>query len=328
MKKTVFLLSILLMFSNIIIPQDEMYVDDPIMPDMEEDTSLEGLDDLEGLGGEPINDTAAGDMMGMGLDEGGTIDAGELDFGESEIPGETEGDLPSLEGMDGDAAGETGMPGEDEGLEGLFPEEEASAPAQEPAPTPPPKKKKPRPKTILASTLTNKVFTFDGEVRWFRNLSEYLSWDTSATSVNNDYKAEYIGDDMVSTAWISGDKNDGTGETITMYFDELNFAPVYEAGKRKIKVNSLRILNGYVDSEEKFEQYNRMKKIKIMKNGKTILYANMHDSLNWQTVKLPYPVTIRPYDKLQVKILEIFPEVRNARNTSLAVTEIALIGGF
>jgi hypothetical protein len=55
--------------------------------------------------------------------------------------------------------------------------------------------------------------------------------------------------------------------------------------------------------------------------------VELHDSKNWQIVKLPVPITIKSGDKIKLEIVDIYPEIRNARVTNTAISEIYLIGG-
>jgi len=62
-------------------------------------------------------------------------------------------------------------------------------------------------------------------------------------------------------------------------------------------------------------------------NNQVKYFVNLHDSKNWQIIKLPVPITIKSGDKIKIEIVDVYPEIRNARIANTAISEISLIGG-
>lgn len=182
-------------------------------------------------------------------------------------------------------------------------------------------------KTIKSEPLTDFIYTKDGNLGLHRKLVDYLKYDIKTTSEQKGFESSNINDNYANTAWIENGKNEGIGETITFNFREITFAPVYEKKFRSIEIKEIRILNGFCKDENTWEKYNRVKRFKILLNDTVKYYVDLHDSKNWQIVKLPVPITIKSGDKIKLEIVDIYPEIRNARVTNTAISEIYLIGG-
>jgi hypothetical protein len=182
-------------------------------------------------------------------------------------------------------------------------------------------------KTITSEPLTDFIFTKDGELGMQRKLDDHLKYNVKTSSNSKDFTFVNINDNYADTAWIENGKNDGVGETITFNFKEITFAPVYEKKYKSIEIKEIKILNGFCKDEETWEKYNRIKKFKILHNKQVKYYVNLHDSKNWQIVKLPVPIKIKSGDEIKIVIEDVYPEIRNARITNTAVSEILLIGG-
>jgi|DewCreStandDraft_4_1066084.scaffolds.fasta_scaffold11865_2 hypothetical protein len=180
-------------------------------------------------------------------------------------------------------------------------------------------------KTIKSEPLTDFIYTKNGELGMFRNIKDHLIYDIKTTS--NLSGIINISDNRVDTAWIENGKKEGIGEEITFNFHEITFAPVYEKKYRAIEVKEIKILNGFCKDEETWQKYNRAKKIKILLNNQVKYFVNLHDSKNWQIIKLPVPITIKSGDKIKIEIVDVYPEIRNARIANTAISEISLIGG-
>jgi len=182
-------------------------------------------------------------------------------------------------------------------------------------------------KTIISEPLTDFIYTKNGELGMQRKLDEHLKYNIKASSNLNGFTPNNINDNYADTAWIENGKNDGIGETLTFDFNEITFAPVYEKKYKSIEIKEIKILNGLCKDEETWEKYNRVKKIKILHNKQVKYHVNLHDSKNWQIVKLPVPIKITPGDEIKIVIEDVYPEIRNARITNTAISEILLIGG-
>lgn len=188
-------------------------------------------------------------------------------------------------------------------------------------------KKKWSVKTIKSEPRTNFIYTKQGNLGMHRKLMDHLKYDVKTSSYLKDFSFTNMMDNYSSTAWVNGGENEGIGETISFNFSEITFAPVYEKKYKSIEIREMRILNGFCKDEEFWEKYNRVKQFKVLLNNNTKYYVNLHDSKNWQIVKLPVPITIKSGDIIKLEIVDIYPEIRNARITNTAISEIYLIGG-
>ncbi len=182
-------------------------------------------------------------------------------------------------------------------------------------------------KTIKAVPATGFIYTKDGKIAMKRNLNDHLIYKIKASSEAVNFDSRNINDSFADTAWVENGKKEGIGENITFNFQEITFAPVYEKKYRSIEVREIKILNGFCKDENTWDKYNRVKKFKILLNNQVRYYITLHDSKNWQTIKLPVPITIKSGDKIKLEIVDVYPEIRNARITNTAVSEILLIGG-
>ncbi len=182
-------------------------------------------------------------------------------------------------------------------------------------------------KTIKSEPLTNFIYTKDGNLGEHRKLTDHLKYDVKTSSGMERFGPANIKDNYADTAWVENGKKEGVGETITFNFHEITFAPVYEKKYKSIEVKEIKILNGFCKDEETWHKYNRIKKFKVLLNNKVKYYVDLHDSKNWQIVKLPVPITIKSGDKISLEIVDIYPEIRNARIANTAISEIYLIGG-
>lgn len=182
-------------------------------------------------------------------------------------------------------------------------------------------------KTIKAEPLTNFIYTKKGDLGMHRKLLDHLKYDIKTSSGFKDFGILNINDNFADTAWVENGKKEGVGETITFSFREITFAPVYEKKYKSIEVKEIKILNGFCKDEELWQKYNRVKKLKVLLNNQVKYYVNLHDSKNWQIVRLPVPITIKSGDTIKMEIIDVYPEIRNARIANTAISEIYLIGG-
>lgn len=182
-------------------------------------------------------------------------------------------------------------------------------------------------KTIKAEPLTDFIYTKKGNLGMHRKLLDHLKYDIKTSSEFKNFGVLNINDNFADTAWVENGKKEGLDETITFSFREITFAPVYEKKYKSIEVKEIRILNGFCKDEELWQKYNRVKKLKILLNKQVKYYVNLHDSKNWQIIRFPAPITIKSGDIIKMEIVDVYPEIRNARIANTAISEIYLIGG-
>jgi len=153
------------------------------------------------------------------------------------------------------------------------------------------------------------------EIAFYENYSEegsywsiiegcswYCGGDTdslSATSSlensrNITYSAENIHDLSYETAWVEGAEGYGFGESITYRFTPEN-----------PRITKIIIVNGYVKSEQIWQENSRVKKLKMYVNDEPFAILNLEDSRAEQTF------TIEPLgtaDRKDWKAMEALPK--------------------
>jgi hypothetical protein len=125
-------------------------------------------------------------------------------------------------------------------------------------------------------------------------------------------------DESAETAWVAGSdpKTSGIGTKIRFVFPsrlpkELEgITPVY----------GLDLVNGYW-KEDLWEQYGRVKKLRLYYNDKPFRDITFADSRRWQRTVLPDKM-VHSGDSMMIEILEIYPGTKHG----LAITEIVLQG--
>ncbi len=139
---------------------------------------------------------------------------------------------------------------------------------------------------------------------------------------NDSFKAEYISDLSFKTTWIEGKKGYGIGETI-----EFVFPPEHP------RVTKVIIVNGYVQSKEKWRNYSRVKKLKMYINNKPFAIINLKDFYGEQSFNVkPIGYSDRfDYQLLKKKPpwsikFEIMDVYKGNRFDHTAITEIYFDG--
>jgi hypothetical protein len=110
-----------------------------------------------------------------------------------------------------------------------------------------------------------------------------MDWTLSATSVHleNDklnYGIENLNDGIPNTAWVEGAEGYGIGEKI--------FARI-KGDRKTVNVSfwGIRIANGYQQDSSTWNNYSRVKKLKVIHNSKPILIINLPDKMGVLTAK-------------------------------------------
>jgi hypothetical protein len=125
-------------------------------------------------------------------------------------------------------------------------------------------------------------------------------------------------DESAETAWVAGPdpKSSGVGAKIRLVFPSKlpkemeGITPVY----------GLDLVNGHW-KEEIWEQYGRVKKLRLYYNDKPLRDIAFADSRRWQRTLFPDKMA-RSGDSMTIEILEIYPGTKQG----LAITEIVLQG--
>lgn len=125
-------------------------------------------------------------------------------------------------------------------------------------------------------------------------------------------------DESAETAWVAGSdpKIGGIGTKIRLAFP----AKIPKEIEGNTPVYGLDLINGHW-KEDLWEQYGRVKKVRVYYNDKPLRDIAFADSRRWQRTLLPDKM-VRSGDSMTIEILEIYPGTRNG----LAISEIVLQG--
>lgn len=126
-------------------------------------------------------------------------------------------------------------------------------------------------------------------------------------------KVAALNDSLSSTAWTQA----RPGDTLVFRFPadlprELNGTPFY----------GIDIANGVVNPLADFSAYGRLKKVRLLHNGRPVLTLRLADQWRWQHFTFP-DIFLNVGDTLEFEILEIYP---GKKYPTAATTEIVLQG--
>ena len=358
MKRSILVLILIFAVSLFITAQDEL---DMLGLGMEDDSAMTdpALDAELGLGADPMADPMAGDPMAdpmagdpMAGDPLGGIGDPSVLLPEDALADQKKQDAKTDDPLAGDPLAGGGDPlldsdpfagggdpfagGDPFGSDPMAATgptigvEAAAGPMPDDAPPlvdPKPIKKKRYIPTLLTSTLTDDIYSKNGDLKGYRNLKEVVNCHVKSSSKFGSLNTvSNIYDDTLQTAWVSKKSKEGVNEYILFDFKEIDFAPVYENFRKTVTVKRLKILNGHCKSKDKWEKHYRVRKLNIYKNNRLLYRIKLHDTMNWQTVTLPRAITLRAGDKIKAKITGLFPQFRYFETSQVAISEIAFIG--
>lgn len=134
------------------------------------------------------------------------------------------------------------------------------------------------------------------------------------------YEAENIFDDDHFTAWVEGAKGNGIGEWIIFSF--AYYSP---------RITQIGITNGYVKTEKAYLENCRVKKIKVLYEGKIWGYLNLEDMRSEQWFDLDTlghstiskELNTKENWELKLEIVEVYP---GSKYNDLAITDIQFDG--
>jgi hypothetical protein len=136
------------------------------------------------------------------------------------------------------------------------------------------------------------------------------------------FKVENIHDFNLTTPWIEGKKEGGTGEYIEYTFDLTQLS----GKERAFSINSLFLINGYRKDLKVWEQYTRVKKLKMYINNIPFAYILLMDTYKFQSVNFQ-DFWISNGDKkvIRFEILEVYP---GAKYKNVALSELEFSGKY
>jgi hypothetical protein len=138
--------------------------------------------------------------------------------------------------------------------------------------------------------------------------SEVVASSTLAGQGKSNYGAANLTDDDPTTAWVEGKADHGIGESLTM---NLPFGiPVW------------RIVNGYQKNATTWEDNSRVKKLKVLVNGRPAFYILLEDKMGPQEIKIREvlnKINMNEEGMLRVKFIieEVYPG-RKYKDTAIS----------
>lgn len=137
-------------------------------------------------------------------------------------------------------------------------------------------------------------------------------WDALAEGRAKN-KVGALNDSLSATAWTDAH----VGDRLKFQFPanlprDLNGTPFY----------GIDIANGRLKPLNEFQSYGRLKRVRLLHNGRAICILRLADTSRWQKFEFP-DVYLNVGDVLELEILEIFP---GKQNPTAAVSEIVLQG--
>lgn len=156
----------------------------------------------------------------------------------------------------------------------------------------------------------------DGGCSWYCGGGNYLVKASSSLREQNgiSYQASSANDLNYKTAWVEGKADEGIGEYLEYYFK--NKSP---------RITKIIISNGYMKSEAAWKNNNRVKKLRLYANGKTIGILNLEDSRTDQAFEVGTLGHNSDGTDLVLKF-EIMEVYRGDKHNDTAITEIYFDG--
>lgn len=129
------------------------------------------------------------------------------------------------------------------------------------------------------------------------------------------YGSDNLSDLDLRTAWVEGTDGYGIGESITYNIEMLD-AP-------DIVLKEIVIVNGYVKNQSAWINNSRVKKMRLIVNGKPKAILKLSDVANYQIFDIEKYVTGSKKLNLKLKILEV---TKGDKYADTAITEIFFKG--
>lgn len=148
-----------------------------------------------------------------------------------------------------------------------------------------------------------------------------IGWTLDATSSlpKHDtitYIPNNMNDGNRNTAWVEGAKEYGIGEKIIIRFDTAYPSP-------GISFYCLTLTNGYAKSEAVWADNSRVKKMKLIQNGKPLFYIHLLDTMIPQSIRWNYRLMVASGDLIELEIVDVY-KGRKWKDT--AISDLSLMG--
>ena len=154
------------------------------------------------------------------------------------------------------------------------------------------------------------VYRPDAGIAFLDGCSWYCGGDVDRISASStlaatgslSYEAANAHDFNAATAWVEGKDDDGIGETLTyeFYFDDKSYTGT-------MGINRLLIANGYKKTRELWIANNRVKRLKVYKDGEPYAILDLLDVYELQTVDIaPIMFPARKRVTVTFEVLEVY----------------------
>ena len=148
-----------------------------------------------------------------------------------------------------------------------------------------------------------------------------IGWTLDATSSlpKHDtitYLPNNMNDGDRNTAWVEGAKEYGVGEKIIIRFDTSYRVP-------GVSFYCLTLTNGYAKSETVWKDNSRVKKMKLIQNGKPLFYIQLLDTMIPQSIRWNYRLMVASGDVIELEIVDVY-KGRKWKDT--AISDLSLMG--
>lgn len=164
---------------------------------------------------------------------------------------------------------------------------------------------------------------------WYCLAADNDSVSASSTLKNFDnitFAPQQAHDINAKNAWAEGVPGYGIGQYL-----------LYQFQPTLPPINKVKILNGFAASSEKWNDYSRVKKLKVSYNGKAIAILHLEDTRDQQTFHIPqvgypeeafkkyYILETKPNWTLKFEIMDVY---KGAKYDHTVVSEIYFEGVF
>jgi hypothetical protein len=136
------------------------------------------------------------------------------------------------------------------------------------------------------------------------------------------FKAGNIHDFNLASPWIEGNSKNGIGEYIDYIFDLSKFSEKENA----FSINSFFIINGNRKSLKEWEQYARVKKLKMYINNVPFAFIYLMDTYKFQSVNFQdYWIKYGEKKTIRFEIVEVYPGTKYKK---AAISELEFRGKY
>jgi hypothetical protein len=143
-----------------------------------------------------------------------------------------------------------------------------------------------------------------------------FSWKVDVDSGGKRAATKLLNDESATSAWTAVA---GAGELPVFHFAFPKRLP--KEMEAQVPFYGVDFINGHWATEELWQQHARVRKARLLYNGKPMGVLNFADSRRWQRVSFD-DIMVRSGDVLTLEVLEVYP----GKGGGLALSEVVLQG--